>query len=115
MKRVRGPREIIAFPITIQFARLRPTTLDCDRKCNSGDRGRLAISPNLYYRDGHGTPEDVAAKVRAAGGVPDDQAVGDVAGAMQHLRALPYINGKVGVFGTCSGGRHAFLVACRVK
>jgi len=75
--------------------------------------GYATISPNLYYRDGHGTPEDVAAKVRAAGGVPDDQAVGDVAGAMQYLRSLPYLNGKVGVFGTCSGGRHAFLAACR--
>jgi carboxymethylenebutenolidase len=77
--------------------------------------GYAAISPNLYYRDGYGTPEDVAAKVRGAGGVPDDQAVGDVEGAMQYLRSLPYLNGKVSVFGTCSGGRHAFLTACRVK
>ena len=77
--------------------------------------GYAAISPNLYFRDGHGTPEDVGAKVRAAGGVPDDQAVGDVEGAMRYLRSLPYVNGKVAVFGTCSGGRHAFLVACRVK
>jgi carboxymethylenebutenolidase len=77
--------------------------------------GYAAISPNLYFRDGHGTPEDVAAKVRAAGGVSDDQAVGDVAGAMQYLRSLPYLNGKVGVFGTCSGGRQAYLAACRVR
>ena len=76
--------------------------------------GYLAISPNLYYRAGHGTPEDVAAKVRAAGGVPDDQAVGDIAGAMHFLRVLPYSSGKVGVFGTCSGGRHAVLAASRV-
>jgi carboxymethylenebutenolidase len=76
--------------------------------------GYAAISPNLYFRTGHGTPEDVAAKVRAAGGVPDDQAVGDIAGAMQLLRSLPTNNGKVGVFGTCSGGRHAYLAACRV-
>jgi carboxymethylenebutenolidase len=71
--------------------------------------GYAAISPNLYQRAGHGTPEDVAAKVRAAGGVPDDQAVGDVQGAMAYLRALPILNGKVGVFGTCSGGRQAVL------
>ncbi|HSB82083.1 MAG TPA: dienelactone hydrolase family protein [Candidatus Methylomirabilis sp.] len=76
--------------------------------------GYAAISPNLYFREGHGTPEDVGAKARAAGGVPDDQAVGDIAGAMQYLRSLPYGNGRVGVFGTCSGGRHAFLAACRV-
>lgn len=77
--------------------------------------GYAAVSPNLYSRDGHGTPEDVAAKVRAAGGAPDNQVVDDVAGAMRYLRSLPYINGKVGVFGTCSGGRQAYLTVCRVK
>lgn len=75
--------------------------------------GFLAICPNLYYRSGHGTPEDVAAKVRAAGGVPDDQAVGDLEGAGRFLLALPTSSGKVGIFGTCSGGRHAYLAACR--
>ena len=77
--------------------------------------GYVTISPNLYHREGHGTPEDVAAKVRAAGGIPDEQALGDVEGAMRYLRSLPYLNGKVGVFGTCSGGRLTFLTACRVK
>ncbi|MEZ4582380.1 MAG: dienelactone hydrolase family protein [Caldilineaceae bacterium] len=49
------------------------------------------------------------------GGVPDDQAVGDLAGAMRFLRGQPTSNGKVGIFGTCSGGRHAYLAACRVR
>jgi carboxymethylenebutenolidase len=77
--------------------------------------GFAALSPNLYCRTGHGTPEDVAARVRAEGGCPDDQAVSDIAGAMLSLRSLPTNNGKVGVFGTCSGGRHAYLAACREK
>ena len=77
--------------------------------------GYAALSPNLYFRAGHGTPEDVAAKVRGVGGVPDDQVMGDLAGALGYLRSLPYVNGKVGVFGTCSGGRHAYLAACRIK
>jgi carboxymethylenebutenolidase len=77
--------------------------------------GYAAISPNLYFREGHGTPEDVGAKVRAAKGVPDDQVVGDVEGSLRFLRAQAYSNGKVGVFGTCSGGRHAFLSACRIQ
>ncbi|MGQ4808525.1 Carboxymethylenebutenolidase [Candidatus Entotheonellaceae bacterium PAL068K] len=84
---------------------------ECTRKF--AHHGYLALSPNLYYREGHGTPEDVAAKVRAAGGVPDDQAVGDVDGAQRYLRSLPTSNGKVGVFGTCSGGRHVVLAASR--
>src|SRR5438128_2053148 len=77
--------------------------------------GYAALSPDLYCRADHGAPEDVTAKVRAAGGVADDQVVGDLEGAMCFLRSLPTSNGKVGVFGTCSGGRHAFLAGCRVK
>src|SRR5919206_3302094 len=52
--------------------------------------GYAALAPNLYFRTGHGTPEDVSAKVRAAGGVADDQVVGDLAGALHYLRALPF-------------------------
>jgi carboxymethylenebutenolidase len=86
---------------------------ECTRRF--AHHGFLAISPNLYFRDGHGTPEDVGAKVRAAGGVADDQVLGDLEGAMQFLRSQPNLSGKMGVFGTCSGGRHAFLAACRLK
>jgi len=78
-------------------------------------QGYATLCPNLYYRAGHGSPEDVAAKVRAAGGVPDVQAVGDLEGAARFLRGLPTSNGKLGIFGTCSGGRHAYLTACRVQ
>lgn len=83
--------------------------------CRFARQGYATLCPNLYFRVGHGTPEDVAAKARAAGGVPDDQAVGDLAGAAHFLRSLPITNGKVGIFGTCSGGRHAYLAACRVQ
>ena len=50
--------------------------------------------------------------VRAAGGVADAQVVGDTAGAMAYLRAQANANGKVGVIGFCSGGRHTYLAAC---
>ena len=39
--------------------------------------GYLAICANLYERAGEGNPDDVAAKVRADGGIPDAQMVGD--------------------------------------
>ena len=77
--------------------------------------GYAAIDPNLYARAGAGSPDDVAARVRAAGGVPDDQVMEDVAGAMRFLRAQPYASGKVGVIGFCSGGRHTYLAACRLS
>src|SRR5262249_1648406 len=44
--------------------------------------GYAAVIPNLYYHDSPGvSPDDAAAAARAKGGVPDDQVVGDVAGA----------------------------------
>lgn len=77
--------------------------------------GYVAICPNIFYRFAHGTPPEVAARAREQGGVPDDSVVGDCEAAMNHLKSLPYSNGKVGIIGTCSGGRHAFLTACRAK
>jgi carboxymethylenebutenolidase len=77
--------------------------------------GYIVICPNLYSRFGHGTPEEVSARVREQGGVPDESVVGDCESAMKCLKSLPNSNGKVGVIGGCSGGRHAFLAACRVK
>ena len=77
--------------------------------------GYLALSPDLYCRAGHGTAEDMAAKVRAEGGVPDDQVVGDLEGSMNYVRSQAQSSGKVGVWGTCSGGRQALLAASRTK
>jgi carboxymethylenebutenolidase len=79
------------------------------------NHGYVAISPDLYCREGHGTPDDIAAKVRADGGVPDARVVADCDAAMRWLKSLPTSNGKVGIIGTCSGGRHAVLVASRVQ
>jgi carboxymethylenebutenolidase len=74
--------------------------------------GYNALCPNLYARQGlDQDPDDAAAAAREAGGVPDEQFVGDARGALDTLRALPTSNGKVGVIGYCSGGRHAFLTA----
>lgn len=77
--------------------------------------GYNAICPDLYCRDGHGRPDDVAAKVRADGGVPDRRVVDDSAAAAHWLGALPTSSGKVGIIGTCSGGRHAVLVASSAR
>ena len=80
---------------------------------NFAAHGYLTLTPDLYCRAGHGQWADVTAKVRADGGVADDQVVGDAQGAIDFLRALPTSNGRVGVMGSCSGGRHAYLVATR--
>ena len=77
--------------------------------------GYEAALPNLQYREGKATPEENSASIRAAGGMPDDRTMGDVQAAIDHLRTLPYSNGKVGVIGYCSGGRQAYLAACTLK
>src|SRR5215467_4439020 len=74
--------------------------------------GYAAVCPDLYCREGTGASDDTVAAVRAAGGVADDRAMGDIAASMKYLRALPIANGKVGVIGFCSGGRQAYLAAC---
>jgi carboxymethylenebutenolidase len=76
--------------------------------------GYTVLCPNLYERFGHGTPDDIAARARAEGGAPDAGVVADLEAAMQWLRAQPTSNGKVGIIGTCSGGRHALLTASQV-
>ncbi len=75
----------------------------------------VTICPDLYGRAEPGQPDDVAAWVRAHGDVPDEQVVGDGKACLDFLRALPYTTGKVGVFGTCSGGRHAYLAGCHLQ
>ena len=77
--------------------------------------GYAAVAPDLDHREGPGDPDDVAAAVRAAGGVPDARCIGDIEGAANLLRSLPYCNGKVGVIGFCSGGRQTYLVACNIS
>jgi carboxymethylenebutenolidase len=74
--------------------------------------GYVALSPNLHFREGKATPAENAASIKAKGGMPDDRSMGDIAGAIAHLRALPTLNGKVGIIGYCSGGRQAYLAAC---
>jgi carboxymethylenebutenolidase len=74
--------------------------------------GFATIAPHLYFRQGIASPDDAAASARAAGGMDDKEVMGDVAGAMQFLRAQPESNGKVGIMGFCSGGRHSYIGAC---
>src|SRR5262252_3706041 len=78
------------------------------------EHGYIAIVPNLFEQFGHGTPDDVAAAARGAGGVSDASVIGDSKAALDLVKAMPSSNGKVGVIGTCSGGRHALLVGIKV-
>ena len=74
------------------------------------DRGYNAVCANLYSRV-PGSYDDAAAAVRAQGGAPDEQVMGDVRGAIDYLRGLDTSSGKIAVIGHCSGGRHTYLAS----
>lgn len=78
-------------------------------------QGYIAITADLYYREGPGDPEQILAAVRQKGGIPDSQAIGDFEGAVNRLRSVATFNGRVGCIGHCSGGRHTLLFACNTQ
>jgi carboxymethylenebutenolidase len=88
-------------------------TIEITRKF--AQHGYNAICPNLHFRGGKATSEGNAAAMREAGGLTDASAMGDLEGAIKHLRAMHDLNGKVGIIGYCSGGRQVYLAACTLK
>ncbi|MBR3035919.1 MAG: dienelactone hydrolase family protein [Lachnospiraceae bacterium] len=76
------------------------------------EHGYSVVCPNIYDRVGSDTPAALAAKAREAGLPTDESVMGDTQGSIDYLRSHMQSNGKVGVIGMCSGGRHTFLAAC---
>ena len=76
--------------------------------------GYSVLCPNIYERVGHGTPSEVSMRNREQGGVADESVMGDTAASLGFLKNQANANGKCGVIGMCSGGRHTFLAACTV-
>jgi carboxymethylenebutenolidase len=74
--------------------------------------GYVALSPHLHVRESRLDPPENFDSLRAKGGIPDGQCMGDLRGALGYIHNLPYLNGKVGIIGYCSGGRQAYLAAC---
>src|SRR3984885_9931151 len=68
----------------------------CEVARKFAHHGYAAVAPSLYFRVGDGADEAVVAKVRGDGGNPDDQIVGDVAGAVAFLREQSHASGKGG-------------------
>ena len=89
-----------------------PWTYEVCRKLAAN--GYAAVAPHLFSRFGPAAWDDCAAAARTAGGVSDEQVVGDIGAAVQLLRDQPFSTGKVGVIGFCSGGRQAYMVACKL-
>ncbi len=76
-------------------------------------RGFIALAPDLHTRTGPPDPSNLANVIELISALPDEQALNDLEGAVAFLKSLPQCNGKIGVIGFCSGGRHTLLFACR--
>lgn len=77
--------------------------------------GYEVVCPNLFWRDAPGAPPHEASDVaRLSGGVPDERAIGDLAGGRSYLRSRPTATGRVGIVGFGAGAREAVLAACHM-
>ncbi len=73
------------------------------------EEGYIAITPDLYTREGRPEPDKVLETLFS---VPDSQTMADLEGAALYLKNHPNSNGKVGIIGFCSGGRYTLMFAC---
>src|SRR5215470_12151487 len=104
-------------PVSPPDARRRP--IPRGRGWQDGD-ARARPGPNRHRRAmEHAMKDAMMAEAISITGHGGDQVeaylarpVGDVAGAVAYLRAMPASNGKAGTIGYCSGGRQSFLAAC---
>ena len=79
------------------------------------EHGYRVICPNIYERFGHDTPPVISKRAMDAGICPDETVMGDTRAALAWLKGdSMQSNGKTGVIGMCSGGRHTFLAACTI-
>lgn len=79
------------------------------------EHGYIAVVPNLFESYGDGTPSEVAARAREDGYPSDAAVVADAQASLKWITSQASSNGKVGVIGSCSGGRHATLVASQAE
>ena len=90
-----------------------------DEYCREASRrftehGYAVVCPDIYQDFGTGRPGEVSKKMMEAGGVKDESVMDDVRASIDYLKEQEDSNDKVGVIGMCSGGRHAFLAACKL-
>ena len=82
-------------------------------------KGFIAICPDLFWRLEPGvditdqTPGEWKTALDLMNRFDVDAGVGDIAATINHVRADPACNGKVGAVGFCLGGKLAFLTAAR--
>ena len=75
--------------------------------------GYVSLAPDLYHGKVTADPNEAG---KLMGALNREDAVKDLLGAIQHLRAMKEVRGdRIGVTGFCMGGSYALLLPCRTK
>lgn len=75
--------------------------------------GYVALAPDLYRGKVTADPNEAG---KLMGALSREEAVKDLLGAVQHLKAMKEVRGdRLGVTGFCMGGSFALLLPCRTK
>ena len=79
--------------------------------------GYVALAPDAFWRLERNvslgnSPEEMQRAFDYAKRYDGQQGVQDLTAALEHLRGLPEVTGKVGVLGFCFGGTMSYLLAC---
>ncbi len=75
--------------------------------------GYVALAPDLYHGKVAADPNEAG---KLMGALNREEAVKDLLGAVQHLKAMKDVRGdRIGVTGFCMGGSYALLLPCRTK
>ncbi len=82
--------------------------------------GFVVLAPDLFWRSEPGveigyTNTDFAKGLELYGKLDMEQAISDLVDAIETLRKLPSVTGKVGAIGFCLGGHIAYRLAARGK
>jgi len=77
--------------------------------------GCVALALDLYSREGAPKLGDLEAINRWIAQLPDERILGDIAGAVRYLDALPEVRAhSVAITGFCMGGQYAIMAACTI-
>jgi carboxymethylenebutenolidase len=75
--------------------------------------GYVALGVDLYTREGGPPPAgDMQAMMTRLFSMSDETVLGDLEGAIAHLRSLDGVSARIGCIGFCMGGRYTLLLAC---
>jgi carboxymethylenebutenolidase len=116
------PTSVPKVPVVVVLQEIFGVNKDLRETCNElAERGFIALSPDLFWRDAPGldlnawSESDWARGFELYGTYDFDRGVKDIEATITASRLLAGASGRVGVMGFCLGGLMTFLTAARTN